>query len=126
MARLVVCPYCNIHVKQVEPRCPHCDAALPIDKSTLGATAGALLLGLALGGCTSTEPPPKPQKQTIDVKKAEPVHEPEAEYGVPMHDEEIDPPAPAYGVAEPLPQPDAKQPDAKQPDAKQPDAKQPG
>jgi hypothetical protein len=89
------------------PSCPHCGVALPTDKSRIAATAGAVLFGLALGGCTSTEPPPKPKTPPpTDVKKAEPVHEPEAEYGVPFHEDDRSPAAPAYGMAEPLPKVD--------------------
>lgn len=104
----------------MEPSCPHCGAVVPSDRSGIAATAGAVLLGFALGGCTSTEPPPKPKTPPVDVKKeepkADPVHEPEAEYGVPVQDE--DPyPAPAYGFAEPLRDDEAKKSD----DAKKPD-----
>lgn len=126
VARLVACPHCNVHFKLVEPSCPHCGAGLPSDRSGIAATAGAVLLGLALGGCTSTEPPPKPKTPPVDVKKeepkADPVHEPEAEYGVPVHD--MDPAAPAYGMAEPLPKTDdEKKADEKKADD---DAKKPG
>ena len=115
MPRLVACPHCSVHVKLAEPRCPGCGAALPVDASRIGLTAGAVLLGLSLAACTSSEPPPKPKTPPADVKKDDakvpdpPIHEPEAEYGVPVYDN----PAPAYGMAEPLPEEPPPEPEPK-------------
>ena len=86
MARLVACPRCNAYVELGERRCPHCDAPFPAHRS-LGPTAGALLLGLSLAGCTGWERSAKQQKE-------DGVLEVDALYGLPENDDET-------GLAEP-------------------------
>jgi hypothetical protein len=127
---LIVCPHCNVHIKLGEGRCPHCDGALALVRPAAGLTATALLLGLSLSGCTGKKPPQdlqveygvphmdddtvgdvdRPDAKADDSKRpdaksndpAPPQPLPaEPEYGLPEVDEV--PPAPAYGVAEPLP-----------------------
>lgn len=46
----VACPSCSCHVRAGERACPHCDAPIVVDsKGNAARTAGAMLLGLALG-----------------------------------------------------------------------------
>lgn len=46
----VACPSCSCHVRAGERVCPHCDGPIVVDsKGNAARTAGAVLLGLALG-----------------------------------------------------------------------------
>lgn len=52
MARLVPCPSCTSHVRVGDRQCPHCGTAL---RTASALTAPAVLVGLALTGCTPIE-----------------------------------------------------------------------
>src|SRR5262249_39828454 len=46
-SKLVACPSCEQHVREVEAACPHCGAALRDSAGRLVRSASAALLGLA-------------------------------------------------------------------------------
>lgn len=50
--RLVACPACSLHVRNDDPRCPHCDAPM---RTTTAAAPSVVLLGLALAGCPADD-----------------------------------------------------------------------
>jgi len=55
MARLVLCPSCAEFVARTERICPQCNVVLSTDRSTVANAAGAVLLGLSLGGCPADD-----------------------------------------------------------------------
>ncbi|MES2642133.1 MAG: MopE-related protein [Myxococcota bacterium] len=56
---LHICPACACHVVQGASTCPHCGAS--VSSTTPGLSGAALLMGLALTACTTSEPPPQAQ-----------------------------------------------------------------
>src|SRR5262245_11552904 len=97
--RLVLCPGCAEHVRSQEPRCPHCGLEIPREHGS--RAAAAVVMGLALAGCTGKPQPPAKQEPA---PAPEVIESPEPAYGGPATPPpEVVPvePAKAEGAAKP-------------------------
>ena len=68
MGSLIVCSSCGQHVRADEHVCPHCTSGIRTTSGTVAKTASAMLLGLAIAGCPSSDDDDNASSDTMDVQ----------------------------------------------------------